>query len=74
MHLYYTRVEGESSYMTWDFNPERINEMLWKFGETVGRIESHRFSNKGVVKFPICQKTTNILIFADWGEMDLKGL
>ena len=50
MHLYYTRVEGESPYVTWDFNPERVEGTLRKFGETVGRIESHRFSNKGVVK------------------------
>ena len=50
MHLYYTRTEGESPYVTWDFDLRRVEGTLKKFGETVGRIESHRFSNKGVVK------------------------
>ena len=50
MHLYYTRVEGESPYVTWDFNPERVEGTLRKFGETVARIESHQFSNAKVVK------------------------
>ena len=50
MHLYYTRTEGESPYVSWDFGPERVEGTLKKFGETVKNIESHRFSNKGVVK------------------------
>ena len=50
MHLYYTRTEGESPYVTWDFDSRRVEGTLKKFGETVGRIESHRFSNKGVAK------------------------
>jgi DNA helicase-2/ATP-dependent DNA helicase PcrA len=50
MHLYYTRTEGESPYVTWDFNPERVEGTLRKFGETVARIESHQFSNAKVVK------------------------
>ena len=50
MHLYYTRTEGESPYVSWDFNPTRVEGTLKKFGETVKNIESHRFSNKSVVK------------------------
>ena len=50
MHLYYTRAEGESPYVTWDFSPARVAGTLRKFGETVERIESHKFSNTHVVK------------------------
>ena len=50
MHLYYTRVEGESPYVTWDFDPKKVEGTLKKFGETVAKIEGHRFSNKGIVK------------------------
>ena len=50
MHLYYTRVEGENPYVTWDFDPKKVEGTLKKFGETVAKIEGHRFSNKGVVK------------------------
>ena len=42
--------------VSWDFNPERIEGTLKKFGETVKNIESHRFSNKGVVK---CERLCN---------------
>ena len=50
MHLYYTRTEGESPYVTWDFDSRRVEGTLKKFGETVARIESHQFSNAKVVK------------------------
>mgnify|MGYP003315274405 CR=1 FL=1 len=50
MHLYYTRVEGENPYVSWDFNPATVDGTLRKFGETVARIENHRFSNEKVIK------------------------
>ena len=50
MHLYYTRTEGESPYVTWDFDSRRVEGTLKKFGETVARIENHQFSNAKVVK------------------------
>ena len=50
MHLYYTRTEGESPYVTWDFDSRRVEGTLKKFSETVARIESHQFSNAKVVK------------------------
>lgn len=50
MHLYYTRVENESPYVSWDFNPERVQGTLRKFGDTVAKIEQHKFSNAKVVK------------------------
>lgn len=50
MHLYYTRTEGESPYVTWDFDSRRVEGTLKKFGETVARIEKHQFSNAKVVK------------------------
>ena len=50
MHLYYTRTEGESPYVTWDFDSRRVEGTLKKFGETVARIESHQFSNAKVAK------------------------
>ena len=50
MHLYYTKVEDESPYVTWDYNPKLVAGTIAKFGKTVEKIESHRFSNKGVVK------------------------
>jgi DNA helicase-2/ATP-dependent DNA helicase PcrA len=53
MHLYYTRTEDASPYVSWDFDSERVKNTLVKFGETVARIESHQFSNDKVVK---CQR------------------
>ena len=50
MHLYYTRTEDESPYVTWDFDSHRVEGTLKKFEETVTKIESHRFSNAKVVK------------------------
>ena len=50
MHLYYTRTEGESPYVTWDFDPRRVAGTLREIGETVAKIEGHKFSNAGVVK------------------------
>ncbi len=50
MHLYYTRAEGESPYVTWDFDSRCVEGTLKKFSETVARIESHQFSNAKVVK------------------------
>ena len=50
MHLYYTRTEGESPYVTWDFDSRRVSGTLRKFEETVAKIENHRFSNSKVVK------------------------
>ena len=50
MHLYYTRTEGESPYVTWDFDSRRVEGTLKKFSETVARIESHQFSNAKVAK------------------------
>ena len=50
MHLYYTRTEGESPYVTWDFDPRRVAGTLRQIGETVAKIEGHKFSNAGVVK------------------------
>ena len=53
MHLYYTRTEDASPYISWDFDSERVKNTLVKFGETVARIEGHQFSNEKVVK---CQR------------------
>jgi len=50
MHLYYTRTEDESPYVTWDFDSHRVEGTLKKFEETVAKIENHRFSNAKVVK------------------------
>ena len=50
MHLYYTRTEGESPYVTWDFDSRRVTGTLKKFEETVAKIEGRRFSNAKVVK------------------------
>ena len=50
MHLYYTRTEGESPYVTWDFDSRRVEGTLKKFSETVARIENHQFSNAKVAK------------------------
>lgn len=50
MHLYYTRTEDESPYVTWDFDSHRVEGTLKKFEETVTKIENHRFSNAKVVK------------------------
>ena len=50
MHLYYTRTEGESPYVTWDFDSRRVTGTLKKFEETVAKIENHKFSNAKVVK------------------------
>ena len=50
MHLYYTRTEGESPYVTWDYDPGRTDATMRKIAATVADIEAHRFSNAGVVK------------------------
>ena len=50
MHLYYTRTEGESPYVTWDYDSARVAGTLRKIGETVSKIEGHQFSNAHVVK------------------------
>ncbi len=50
MHLYYTRTEGESPYVTWNYDSARVAGTLRKIGETVAGIEQHDFSNSHVVK------------------------
>lgn len=50
MHLYYTQTEDESPYVTWDYDPARTDATMRDIAETVSKIESHRFSNAGVVK------------------------
>ena len=50
MHLYYTKVEGESPYVTWDYDSQRVEGTLNKIEETVQDIENHHFSNDGVEK------------------------
>ena len=50
MHLYYTRTEGESPYVSWDFEKGRVAGTMDAFARTVGKIESHRFSNAKVKK------------------------
>ena len=48
LHLYYTRAENESSYVSWDYSTVSVQKTLRAFDETVGKIESYKFSNKGV--------------------------
>jgi len=50
MHLYYTRVEDETPYVTWDYERERVEGTLQAFCRTVEKIESHKFSNEKVKK------------------------
>lgn len=50
MHLYYTKAEDESPYVSWDFKPDVVERTVRKFGETVRKIEAHRFSNAHVEK------------------------
>ena len=48
LHLYYTRAENESPYVSWDYSTVSVQKTLLSFDETVGKIESYKFSNKGV--------------------------
>ena len=48
LHLYYTRAENESPYVSWDYSTVSVQKTLRSFDETVGKIESYKFSNKGV--------------------------
>ena len=50
MHLYYTRTEGGTPYVTWAHDPERVEGTLRQIGETVAKIERHDFSNACVKK------------------------
>lgn len=50
MHLYYTRVEDETPYVTWDYEKERVQGTLEALGRTVEKIESYQFSNAKVKK------------------------
>ena len=50
MHLYYTRVEDETPYVTWDYDQDRVAGTLQSFSRTVAKIESHQFSNAKVRK------------------------
>ena len=54
LHLYYTRAENESPYVSWDYSTVSVQKTLRSFDETVGKIESYKFSNK-VVK--MCKAT-----------------
>ena len=44
----YTRAENESPYVSWDYSTVSVQKTLLSFDETVGKIESYKFSNKGV--------------------------
>ena len=48
LHLYYTRAENESPYVSWDYSTVSVQKTPLSFDETVGKIESYKFSNKGV--------------------------
>ena len=48
LHLYYTRAENESPYVSWDYSTVSVQKTLLSFDETVGKIESYKFSNKGL--------------------------
>lgn len=48
LHLYYTRAENESPYVSWDYSTVSVQKTLLSFDETVGKIESYKFSNKNV--------------------------
>ena len=50
MHLYYTRTEGESPYVTWEYDSRRVAGTLRSIEETVKKIEGHRFTNGDVAK------------------------
>lgn len=50
MHLYYTRAEDETPYVTWDYDRNRVAGTLQSFGRTVAKIERHQFSNAKVKK------------------------
>ena len=48
LHLYYTRAENESPYVSWDYSTASVQKTLRGFDETVAKIESYKFSNKNV--------------------------
>ena len=50
MHLYYTKVEDENPYISWDYKPESAEKTLSAFDQVVARIEAHQFSNVKVKK------------------------
>lgn len=50
MHLYYTKVENENPYVSWDYKPESAEKTLSAFDSVVEKIESHQFSNAKVKK------------------------
>ena len=50
MHLYYTKVENENPYVSWDYKPESAEKTLTAFDSVVEKIESHQFSNAKVKK------------------------
>ena len=48
LHLYYTRAENESPYVSWEYSTSSVQKTLRGFDETVAKIESYKFSNKNV--------------------------
>lgn len=50
MHLYYTRAEGETPYVTWDYDRNQIERTMKEIAGTVERIERHSFSSENVKK------------------------
>ena len=50
MHLYYTRAESESPYISWDYAQQSVEKTMQTFDGVVGKIEARKFSNEGVRK------------------------
>ena len=50
MHLYYTRSESESPYISWDYAQQSVQKTMQTFDEIVEKIEARKFSNDGVRK------------------------
>lgn len=50
LHLYYTRADSESPYVSWDYAEQSVQKTMQTFDDIVGRIEARQFSNDGVRK------------------------
>ena len=50
MHLYFPKEDNASPYITFPYNPERINETISNFDEVVSQIERKDFDMAKVVK------------------------
>ena len=50
MHLYYTRADSESPYISWNYAQQSVTKTMQTFDEIVEKIEARKFSNDGVRK------------------------